>query len=101
MYKNRYDYHLYLKLCASREGLKLKDIEKVLDVKEYKRQYICAGISKLTRAELVKLANYYSINIRLWATKSIYVFMMFEDAFSPEEKEEILRQRIWEPSEHR
>lgn len=97
-YRNRYDYYLYLKLCASREGLKLKDIEKVLNVKEYKGHNICAGITRLTKAELIALANYYKINIKLWSTKSSYVYLMFEDSFSPDEKEEILRQRIWEPS---
>lgn len=95
-YKNRYDYAEYIKLCAMREGKPLKDMERILNMKLYKVKNICANIAKISKHDAVLIANHYNIRIKLWATKSVYIFALFEDTFSPDEREEILRQRIWE-----
>lgn len=94
-YKHRYDYYSYLHLCAMRENLPLKDVAKAIGSKPYKAQHISAGITRISKEEAVAIAAYYKIRMKMWATKSVYIYALFEDEFSPEEREEILRQRIW------
>lgn len=93
--KNKYDYNIYLTMMLARQGIPKKEVGNVLGISPCSCSILMNGGYKLTLKQALTLCEYLDINIKLWACKSFWIYMLIEPVINNQEKREILSQREW------
>ncbi len=94
--KGKYDYHLYLQVMLDRQGYKKKDVGTILGLSPCNTSFVMNGAYKLTLKQAMTLSEHFGINIKLWACKSAWIYLLIEPVLRIDEKREILMQREWD-----